>query len=199
MWFKWTDWNAGTTWDRARQLGESGEYQMGRSGEVCCLVQSSKGGSFHLCRLRTNRLAPVSKFDYVLAHAGFMGSCKHSSFIGHWDGSYPTIPAVMYIGIVHGPPTDAHRGIAWRTCTRVRWAQIISLNVSWTVATCGVFMTLRCHVVRWLSLQGWKLLEPPWHSGTWVILACCSHSIVIQFHIVDYMDDVDYFVVMALW
>jgi hypothetical protein len=51
-------------------------------GEVCCHVQSSEGGSPCLCQLRTDRLASVSKFDYVLAHTGFMGSHKLSSFVG---------------------------------------------------------------------------------------------------------------------
>jgi hypothetical protein len=32
------------------------------------------------CRLRINRLALVSKFDYVLMHIRFMGSRKLSSF-----------------------------------------------------------------------------------------------------------------------
>jgi hypothetical protein len=26
----------------------------------------------------------------------------------------------VYIEIVHGPPTDVHRGVAWKACTRVR-------------------------------------------------------------------------------
>jgi hypothetical protein len=39
-----------------------------------------QGGSPRPCRLRTDRLALVNKFDYVLAHAGFMGSRKSSSF-----------------------------------------------------------------------------------------------------------------------
>jgi hypothetical protein len=41
-------------------------------------IQSSEGGSPHLSRLRTDRLAPVNKFDYVLMHTGFMGSRKLS-------------------------------------------------------------------------------------------------------------------------
>jgi hypothetical protein len=52
-------------------------------GEIYCHVQSSEGGSPHLCQLRTGHLAPVSKFDYVMAHMGFMGSYKLSSFMGH--------------------------------------------------------------------------------------------------------------------
>ncbi len=41
-----------------------------------------QGGSPRLCRLRTDHLAPVNKIDYVLAHTGFMGSRKLSSFDG---------------------------------------------------------------------------------------------------------------------
>jgi hypothetical protein len=55
-------------------------------------VWSSEGARPHLSRLRTDRLTPVSKFDYVLAHTRFMGSHKLSILDGHRDGSYPTIP-----------------------------------------------------------------------------------------------------------
>jgi hypothetical protein len=163
-------------WDRVRQLGECGEYWMERLGRG---LLSSEGGSPRLCQLRTNRLAPVSKFDYVLAHTRFMGSHKLSSFMGHWDENYPTIPAVMYTGIVHGPPTDARRGITWKTCTRVRWAQIVFLIASWTVATRGVFLTHVCRVVRWFTLQGLKLARVSMTLSAWVTLARCSHSVVI--------------------
>jgi hypothetical protein len=50
---------------------------------VCCHVQSSEGGSPHLCRLRADRLASVNKIDYLLTHMGFMRSGKFSSFDGH--------------------------------------------------------------------------------------------------------------------
>jgi hypothetical protein len=65
------------------QLGESGEYRMGRSESGPFDIQNFDGGSPHLCRLRTDRLAPVSKFDYVLAHTGHMESHKLSIFDGH--------------------------------------------------------------------------------------------------------------------
>jgi hypothetical protein len=45
-------------------------------------IQSSEGGRPRLCQLRTDRLAPVNKIDYVLVHTGFMGSRKLSSFDG---------------------------------------------------------------------------------------------------------------------
>jgi hypothetical protein len=41
---------------------------MGRLGVKSFHVQSSEGGSPRLNRLRIDRLASVSKFDYVLAH-----------------------------------------------------------------------------------------------------------------------------------
>jgi hypothetical protein len=45
-------------------------------------VWSFEGGSPRLSRLRTDHLAPMSKFDYVLTHMRFMVSCKLSSFDG---------------------------------------------------------------------------------------------------------------------
>jgi hypothetical protein len=56
---------------------------MERVRVVCFHVQSSEGGSPRLCRLCTDRLAPVNKIDYVLAHTRFMRSCKLSSFNGY--------------------------------------------------------------------------------------------------------------------
>jgi hypothetical protein len=68
--------------DRAGQLWKSGEYRMGRLRVVCFHIQSFEGGSPHLCRLRTDRLTPVNKFNYVLMHTRFMGFHKLSSFDG---------------------------------------------------------------------------------------------------------------------
>jgi hypothetical protein len=42
----------GSMWDRAGQLGESGEYRMGMVRVICFHFQSSEGGSPRLCRLR---------------------------------------------------------------------------------------------------------------------------------------------------
>jgi hypothetical protein len=39
-----------------------------------------RGGSPRTCQLKTDHLAPVSKFDYVLAHVRFMRSRKPSNF-----------------------------------------------------------------------------------------------------------------------
>jgi hypothetical protein len=49
----------------------------------CFHIRSSEGSSPHLCRLKTDHLAPVNKIDYLLAHTGFLGSHKLSSFDNH--------------------------------------------------------------------------------------------------------------------
>jgi hypothetical protein len=56
---------------------------MGRSRRGLLSCSDLQGGSLSLSRLRTNRLAPVIKFDYVLTHTGFIGSHKFSSFDDH--------------------------------------------------------------------------------------------------------------------
>jgi hypothetical protein len=50
------------------RLGECGECRTGRVRVIRFHIRSSKGGSRRMCRLRTDRLAPVNKIDYVLAH-----------------------------------------------------------------------------------------------------------------------------------
>jgi hypothetical protein len=50
----------------------------GESGMFSCL--ELRGGSPRPCQLRTDPLTLVSKLDDLLAHAGFMGSRKPSSF-----------------------------------------------------------------------------------------------------------------------
>jgi hypothetical protein len=51
-------------------------------GESGLMLDSElQGGSPRLCRLRTVSVRPRgTSFDYVLTHAGFMGSDKPSSF-----------------------------------------------------------------------------------------------------------------------
>jgi hypothetical protein len=46
---------------------------MGRLAVVYFHVRNSEGGCPRLCQLRTNRLAPRNKIDYVLAHTGLWG------------------------------------------------------------------------------------------------------------------------------
>jgi hypothetical protein len=59
------------------QLGESGEYHMRRSESGPYDIQSSDGGSPHLCRLRTTSVVPlVTSIDYVLSAYELYGSLQ---------------------------------------------------------------------------------------------------------------------------
>jgi hypothetical protein len=68
------------------QLEGCEEYQLGRSESGLMSNSKLRGGSPHPCRLRSHRLAPVNKFDYVMAHMGFKVSCKLTSFDGRRIG-----------------------------------------------------------------------------------------------------------------
>jgi hypothetical protein len=71
---------------------------MGRVRVIYFYVWSSEVGSPRLYQLRTDRLTPGNKIDYVLAHTGFMGSHKLSSFDGHRVGWYLTLPHECTLG-----------------------------------------------------------------------------------------------------
>jgi hypothetical protein len=73
------------------QLGESREDRMERLRVVCFHVRSSECGIPRLCQLRMDRLALVSKIDYVLPHIRFMGTHKLSSFDSRRVGRYLTL------------------------------------------------------------------------------------------------------------
>jgi hypothetical protein len=80
---------------------------MGRVRVVCFHIQSSEGGSLHLSQLRTHRLAPVSKFNYVLTHTGFMESTNLvPSMVAELDDVLPYLQDD--IRIVCAPPMNAH-------------------------------------------------------------------------------------------
>jgi hypothetical protein len=129
---------------------------------------------------------------------GFMGSCKLSSIVYHWDGIYPIIPHGCLEGIVHGPFTDARWGIAWKTCTRVRWARIVSFTASWTVATHGAFVVHMCHVIRFYPLQGVLLIRisaTPSEMGDGLLVASKRSNYTFIMLYLYHVMDVDYMVV----
>jgi hypothetical protein len=83
---------------------------MGKVRVVCFHIRSSEDGSPpppRLSRLRTDRLTPVCKFDYVLAHRDLWGITNLVTLtVTELDD---TLPYLQYdIGIVCGPPSDAH-------------------------------------------------------------------------------------------
>jgi hypothetical protein len=81
---------------------------------------------------------------------------------------------------------DDHHGIAWKTCTRVRWALIVSLIASSAVATRGAFVAYVCHVVRLFPLQGCisiRISVTPSKMGDGLLAALkCSNSTFIRIH-----------------
>jgi hypothetical protein len=139
-----------------------------------------------LCQLRTDHLSPVSKFDYVLAHIRFMGSSKLSSFEGHWIGWHNTTPSLMYTRIMYGPPIDA-QGIAWKTCTRVRWTWLDSLIVimncchSWGLRDLACVVLSDCYLARFKLARVFMTLS--YMSDTCLLLSFSSNSTFIMLHL----------------
>jgi hypothetical protein len=116
------------------QLGDSGEYQMGRLRVVYFHIQSFESGSPHLCRLRTDQVAPMNKIELCTDASRIYGDPANvvASIVVELDDT--PLYFMDDIGIVWGAPTDAWRAIMWKTCTRVQWAQLNSLIV---VVNCG--------------------------------------------------------------
>jgi hypothetical protein len=150
--------------DRAGQLGENGEYWMGRLRMGWIVYSELQDGSPRLCRLRPASVGSKwTSFWNVLTHMGhiespnWVVSCVAETeailpyLTGvHWDSAWAT----------HGVFEEAY---AWKTCTRVRWALIVSLTATWIVATHGALWAYVCCVVRFIPLQGWLSI---WISAT---------------------------------
>jgi hypothetical protein len=135
--------------DRVGQLGGNREYWIGRMRVVWIINLELHGGSPHLCRLRPTSIGFVwTSIWNVMMHTGHMESQNIAGV--QWDSAWAT----------HGVSVEAY---AWKMCTRVRWALIILLTTSWTVAARGALRACVCHVVRFIPLQGWLLI---WISTT---------------------------------
>jgi hypothetical protein len=164
--------------DRVEQLGKNEDYCMGRKGSGLIWNSELQGGSPHLCQLRTDRLAPVSKFELCTgAYRILWGPVNWVALcVTETEAVLPYITGVHRDSAwaTHGMYAEAY---VWKTCTSMRWALIISLIVLWTIATCGALPACMCRVVRLLPLQGLNWLESPWYPRIWVTLACCSHSV----------------------
>jgi hypothetical protein len=77
------------TWDRAGQLGKSGGPSARKGRECDVESQHLQGCSPHLCRLRTNELAPVSKYWTYWSHAGVIGPLSWCSWLAINAWLYP--------------------------------------------------------------------------------------------------------------
>jgi hypothetical protein len=146
---------------------------MGRVRMVCFFhIWSSEGSSLRLSQLRIDCLALVCTFDYVLAHKGFMGSRKlRASMVTELDDTLQCLQDVH--GIVCGPPTDARRGIRWKTCTGVRWTRLDSLIVIVNYCHTWCLRDSRVSCCQVVSLATCKLIRITTHCRILVIVACC--------------------------
>jgi hypothetical protein len=150
--------------DQAGQLGESAKYWMGRKGSGLIWYSELQGGSPRLCRLRPASV--VSKWTSiwnVLMHTGHMQSLKWAASCAvEMEAILPYLTGVQWDSAwaTHRVPAEAY---VWKTCTRVRWAMIVSLASSWIVASLGALWAYMCYVVKFIPLQSWLLI---WISMT---------------------------------
>jgi hypothetical protein len=147
-------------WDRAGPISELWRIPDGK-GESGLMSDSEPwGGSPCPCQLRINRLASVSKFDYVLMHTEFMGSHKLSSFDGQQVERSLTSPVVMYTRIVYVPSTDSPvHGITWKTCTRKRCDPIRLFDRYRELWPLVVLSWLTCVMLSGCYLASCKLIQ----------------------------------------
>jgi hypothetical protein len=122
--------NGWHNWRLGGQLGERGEYWMGR--RMSGLIWNSKlqDGSPHLCRLRTDHLAPVDKFELCTSVYKILWGPANllASTVAELDDILPYLTGDTRDSAwaVHGVSTKAY---TWKTCTRVRWAWLDYLIV----------------------------------------------------------------------
>jgi hypothetical protein len=146
--------------DRVGQLGENGEYWMRRLRVDWIINSELQGGSPRLCRLRPASVGfEWTSIWNVLMHTGHMESPNWVvSCVTEMEVILPYLMGVQWDSAwaTHGVSGEAY---VWKTCTRVRWALIISLTTSWIVATRGALQSYVCHVVRFIPLQGRLLIR----------------------------------------
>jgi hypothetical protein len=149
------------------QLGERGEYWMGR--RMCGLIWNLElhGGSPHLCWLRLNEQALECTNAY-----GTYGISKLSSFVCHQVGRYLISLWILY-RIVSGHPRCVCWGIRVEDGTRVRkdpaWLfdRVVNYCHSWCppilhVSCCQVYTLARLTTdsnLRDTLRYGWWLVR----------------------------------------
>jgi hypothetical protein len=124
--------------DRVGQLGENGEYWMGRKESGLIWYLELQGRSPCLCRLRPASVGSKwTSIWNVLTDTGHMESPNWVvSYATEMEVVLPYLTGVQWDSVwaTHGVSTEAY---TWKTCTRVWWTLIISLTASWIVATHG--------------------------------------------------------------
>jgi hypothetical protein len=157
-----------------------------------------KGSSPHLCQLGTDRLAPMSEFE--LCTGAYMILWGPTNWVASCAAeTEPILPYLMGVKwdsawATHGVSTEAY---TWKTCTRVRWALIVSLTALWIVATHGALLArVSCCQVHTLARfrLAWVSVIPSDMGNTYPLQSFSSNSTFLMIYLVHEMD-IDYKVV----
>jgi hypothetical protein len=161
--------------DRAWQLGENGEYWMGRLRVVWIINLELQGGSPRLCQLRPASVGSEwTNIWNVLTHTGHMESPNWVALcVGELDDTLPCFMGVQSDSVraTHGVSTEAY---AWKTALGRGRTRPGLLITSWIVATHGASGPA-CVVLSGLypcKVDYW--FESPWHPRT-CVMACSPH------------------------
>jgi hypothetical protein len=103
--------------------------------------------------------ALLNKHLIVLTHTGHMESPNLvASCVDELDDTLPHFMGVQWDSVraTHGVSVEAY---AWKTALGWGRTQPDSLTASWTVATRSALLAYVCHVVRFIPLQGWLLIQ----------------------------------------
>jgi hypothetical protein len=165
--------------DRAGQLGESGEYWMGRLRVVWIINSELQGASPRLCQLR---LASIGSkwisIKNVLAHMGHMKTPNVvASCVNELDDTLPHITGVQWDSVraTHGVSAEAY---AWKTALWWGSTQSGFLVTSWIVATHGASRPAYVMLSGFYPCKVDYWFKSPWHTQTWVMV--CSPNINIE-------------------
>jgi hypothetical protein len=146
--------------DRTGQLGESGEYRMGRMESGLIWNSELQGGNPRLCRLRPASVGSEwTSIWNVLTHMVHMESPNWvASCVDELDDTFPRFTGVQWDSVwaTHGASTEAY---AWKMALGWGRTRPDFLVTSWTVATHGAFLACMCRVIRFIPLQGWLLIQ----------------------------------------
>jgi hypothetical protein len=119
------------------------------------------------CQLKTDRVAPVNKIDYVLTHMGLWGPTNFTDV--HWDSVWATqcCPLRLLFG----------RHALGRSRT---WSDSLIIIANGAHSCCLHGSRVSYYLV--ISLQDVYQFESPWHPQSWVMLVRCSHSVEVPIH-----------------
>jgi hypothetical protein len=170
--------------DRVGQLGEIGEYWMGRLRVIWCQIWSSKVVAPTCVDWGLIVWPRWTRLNRVLTHTGFMGSHKLSSFNGRWVGWHSTVLHGWHwdsVRATHGLPGEV---FAWKTALGYDGPISTLWYSMWKVATRDTCVVHVCCVVRLFPLQDDYWFKSLRHPQIWVKLVRYCHSVEVLFHYV---------------